>query len=63
VDQTRKAELLTHLLHGATAGQTLVFTRTKHGADRLMRQLERAGLRAAALHGNKSQAGPHPRLG
>ena len=56
VDQTRKAELLTHLLRTGDVEQTLVFTRTKHGADRLMHQLERAGLRAAALHGNKSQA-------
>lgn len=56
VDQDRKSELLTHLLRAGDGGQTLVFTRTKHGADRLARQLERAGLRTAALHGNKSQA-------
>ncbi|MEI2741824.1 MAG: DEAD/DEAH box helicase [Candidatus Competibacter sp.] len=56
VDHARKPELLAHLLHTGEAGQTLVFTRTKHGADRLTRQLERAGLRAAALHGNKSQS-------
>jgi ATP-dependent RNA helicase RhlE len=57
VDQTRKPELFAHLLQtGEDVEQTLVFTRTKHGADRLMHQLERAGLRAAALHGNKSQS-------
>ncbi|MBK7540958.1 MAG: DEAD/DEAH box helicase [Candidatus Competibacteraceae bacterium] len=56
VDQDRKSDLLAHLLHAGDGEQTLVFTRTKHGADRLTRQLERAGLRAAALHGNKSQA-------
>ncbi len=56
VDQDRKSELLAHLLHTGDGGQTLVFTRTKHGADRLARHLERAGLRTAALHGNKSQS-------
>jgi ATP-dependent RNA helicase RhlE len=56
VDQDRKSDLLAHLLHAGDGGQTLVFTRTKHGADRLARHLERAGLRTAALHGNKSQS-------
>lgn len=56
VDQDRKSALLAHLLRTGDGGQTLVFTRTKHGADRLARHLERAGLRTAALHGNKSQA-------
>jgi len=56
VDQDRKPALLAHLLHAGDGGQTLVFTRTKHGADRLARHLERAGLRTAALHGNKSQS-------
>ncbi|MBL8251876.1 MAG: DEAD/DEAH box helicase, partial [Candidatus Competibacter sp.] len=56
VDHARKPELLAHLLRAGDGDQTLVFTRTKHGADRLTRQLERAGLRAAALHGNKSQS-------
>ena len=36
--------------------QTLVFTRTKHGANRLVQQLERTGISATAIHGNKSQA-------
>jgi len=54
VDAARKRELLLHLL-AADARQTLVFARTKHGADKLARVLEQAGLRAAAIHGNKSQ--------
>ncbi len=54
VDATRKRDLLLHLLAN-DARQTLVFGRTKHGADKLARTLEQAGLRAAAIHGNKSQ--------
>jgi len=55
-----KRHLLVHLFrHGATDEgpwfQALVFTRTKHGANRLAQQLEGAGIRAAAIHGNKSQ--------
>ncbi|CDH47497.1 MAG: DEAD/DEAH box helicase [Candidatus Competibacteraceae bacterium] len=56
VDQDRKAALLSHLLSAGERDATLVFTRTKHGADRLSRQLERDGIRTAALHGNKSQS-------
>jgi ATP-dependent RNA helicase RhlE len=56
-----KRHLLVHLFENGAAGegrwhQALVFTRTKHGANRLSQQLERAGIRAAAIHGNKSQA-------
>jgi ATP-dependent RNA helicase RhlE len=56
-----KRHLLVHLFeHGANGEgrwqQALVFTRTKHGANRLTQQLERAGIRSAAIHGNKSQA-------
>ena len=54
VDAARKRDLLLHLLQN-DARQTLVFGRTKHGADKLATMLERAGLRAAAIHGNKSQ--------
>ena len=54
VDSSRKRDLLLHLLQN-DARQTLVFGRTKHGADKLATMLERAGLRAAAIHGNKSQ--------
>ena len=54
VDQEYKRDLLLHLLE-QSGGQTLVFGRTKHGCDKLARLLEKAGLRAAAIHGNKSQ--------
>ena len=55
VDNAKKRDLLLHLLHN-DARQTLVFGRTKHGADKLAQVLEKSGLRAAAIHGNKSQA-------
>ncbi|KAF1712138.1 RNA helicase [Pseudoxanthomonas kalamensis DSM 18571] len=55
VDAERKRELLLHLLARDARVQTLVFARTKHGSDKLARQLENAGVRAAAIHGNKSQ--------
>ncbi|GAP65906.1 atp-dependent rna helicase protein [Mizugakiibacter sediminis] len=55
VDKMRKAALLAHLIAGGDWRQVLVFTRTKHGANRLAAQLERAGISAAAIHGNKSQ--------
>jgi ATP-dependent RNA helicase RhlE len=55
VDAAKKRDLLLHLLTN-DARQTLVFGRTKHGADKLAHALEKAGLRAAAIHGNKSQA-------
>ncbi|HET7843675.1 MAG TPA: DEAD/DEAH box helicase [Xanthomonadales bacterium] len=55
VDEGRKKDLLLHVLAADSRRQTLVFSRTKHGADRLCRQLEQAGFRAAAIHGNKSQ--------
>ncbi len=55
VDQKRKAELLSHLIGSENWQQVLVFTRTKHGADRLTKQLIIDGLSATAIHGNKSQ--------
>ncbi|ASJ72594.1 DEAD/DEAH box helicase [Granulosicoccus antarcticus] len=55
VDKVRKRELLSKLIHDEQWQQVLVFTRTKHGANRLAEQLERDGLSAAAIHGNKSQ--------
>ena len=55
VDQKRKPDLLSQLLHGTPRGRTLVFSRTKHGADKIVKHLERKGLEAAAIHGNKSQ--------
>jgi ATP-dependent RNA helicase RhlE len=56
VDRERKRELLWHLVRSGRIYQALVFTRTKHGANRLAEQLERDGIRAAAIHGNKSQS-------
>lgn len=55
VDRARKRELLSHLIRSGDWRQVLVFTRTKHGANRLGAQLERDGIRCAAIHGNKSQ--------
>ncbi len=55
VDRGRKRELLSFLIGSRNLKQVLVFTRTKHGANRLSQQLERDGIRAAAIHGNKSQ--------
>jgi ATP-dependent RNA helicase RhlE len=55
VDRERKRELLSHLVRSRKIDQALVFTRTKHGANRLAEQLERDGIAVAAIHGNKSQ--------
>ena len=56
VDRERKRELLAYLIGSRNLRQVLVFTRTKHGANRLSQQLERDGISSAAIHGNKSQA-------
>ncbi len=55
VDTARKRELLLHLLGQDVRVQTLVFAKTKHGSDKLATHLEKAGIQAAAIHGNKSQ--------
>jgi ATP-dependent RNA helicase RhlE len=55
VDRERKRELLSHLVTSGRIDQALVFTRTKHGANRLAEQLGKDGISAAAIHGNKSQ--------
>ena len=55
VDTARKRHVLFDLLTDHTTGRTLVFTRTKHGADRVVRHLSESGIPAAAIHGNKSQ--------
>src|SRR5262249_24989891 len=55
VDRDRKRDLLSTLIRTGRIRQALVFTRTKHGADRLADQLGRDGIAAAAIHGNKSQ--------
>jgi ATP-dependent RNA helicase RhlE len=63
VDAERKKDLLLHLLAADSRRQSLVFARTKHGADKLVTHLERFGLRAAAIHGNKSQGARTRALG
>ena len=55
VDKAKKAALLTHLIKEGDWKQALVFSRTKHGANKLTKQLDAAGITAAAIHGNKSQ--------
>lgn len=55
VDKSRKAELLSHMIRTENWHQVLVFNRTKHGADKLVKQLGRDNIQAAAIHGNKSQ--------
>ena len=55
VDKKRKSAVLTKLIHNNDWGQVLVFTRTKHGANRLTKELEAAHIMATAIHGNKSQ--------
>ena len=55
VDKSRKAELLIELIETENWKQALVFTRTKHGADRLTKQLLKVDIKAAAIHGNKTQ--------
>ncbi len=56
VEAAHKRQLLSWLIHENKWQQVLVFTRTKHGANRLCKQLEADGLSAAAIHGNKSQS-------
>jgi ATP-dependent RNA helicase RhlE len=55
VDKKDKRSLLLHVLKGSAIETALVFTRTKHGADKVAQGLSRAGIRAEAIHGNKSQ--------
>jgi ATP-dependent RNA helicase RhlE len=55
VPQAHKRHLLAHLIRSGNWQQVLVFTRTKHAANRLTQQLQGAGIAAAAIHGNKSQ--------
>ena len=54
-EKGNKRRLLAHLLKELEIDRTIVFTRTKHGANRLVKSLEQAGFKAAAIHGNKSQ--------
>jgi ATP-dependent RNA helicase RhlE len=55
VEQKQKRHLLAHLINQGEWSQVLVFTRTKHGANRLAEQLDKQGITAVAIHGNKSQ--------
>jgi ATP-dependent RNA helicase RhlE len=55
VDRSRKRELLSHLVRTHAIEQALVFTRTKHGANRLAEQLTHDGIATATIHGNRSQ--------
>lgn len=55
VEKKQKIELLAYLLQDKSIVNALVFSRTKHGADRIARLLNKAGITAAAIHGNKSQ--------
>jgi ATP-dependent RNA helicase RhlE len=55
VDKKDKRKLLQHLLQDRSIQRALVFTRTKHGADKVVKELNIAGVKAEAIHGNKSQ--------
>lgn len=55
VENKKKEELLIEILRGQKLKRSLVFTRTKHGADQLMKTLNKLGVKTAAIHGNKSQ--------
>jgi ATP-dependent RNA helicase RhlE len=55
VDRERKRELLSYMIGSRNWNQVLVFTRTKHGANRLAEQLDKDGITSTAIHGNKSQ--------
>ncbi len=55
VDKGDKQRMLEHLLHDDEVSRAIVFTRTKHGANKVVRKLEGAGIGAEAIHGNKSQ--------
>ncbi len=55
VDKNRKSALLSHLIHTKKWSQTLVFSRTKHGANKLVKHLADSQIHSAAIHGNKSQ--------
>jgi ATP-dependent RNA helicase RhlE len=63
VSKTNKRRLLAELLNGPGVTRSIVFTRTKRGADRVSEQLERDGIRSAAIHGNKGQSARQTALG
>ena len=55
VDRAAKSAILADVLHKETVDRALIFTRTKHGADKVVRSLVKSGISAEAIHGNKSQ--------
>ena len=63
VPRDRKSALLVELLKKTEMDSVLVFTRTKHGADKVVRNLEREGIAALAMHADKSQGAAHPGAG
>ncbi|BAO55805.1 DEAD/DEAH box helicase [Nonlabens marinus] len=63
VNKKHKTDLLVHLLEGDMNDATLVFSRTKHGANKIVKDLEKAGIKSAAIHGNKSQTARQRALG
>jgi ATP-dependent RNA helicase RhlE len=63
VETARKRALLAEILRAGGMDRTLVFTRTKHGADRVVRHLAQSGIAAAAIHGNKNQSQRERALG
>ena len=63
VTDQRKGDLLTHVLKETAGAQALVFCKTKHGSNRVGQYLERAGITAAVIHGNKSQGARTRALG
>jgi ATP-dependent RNA helicase RhlE len=63
VSKSNKPKLLVHLLQGRPADSVLVFSRTKHGADKIVKKLKQADIRSAAIHGNKSQNARQRALG
>ncbi|APQ15980.1 DEAD/DEAH box helicase [Maribacter hydrothermalis] len=63
VSKGNKPKLLIHLLEQQPKESVLVFSRTKHGANKIVKKLDQAGIRAAAIHGNKSQTARQKALG
>ncbi|MFM2245439.1 MAG: hypothetical protein RL071_1513, partial [Pseudomonadota bacterium] len=63
VEKSDKPKLLAHVLRNVPIEQVIVFSRTKHGANRLVKSLEQAGIESAAIHGNKSQNAREAALG
>ena len=63
VSNQRKGDLLTHVLKETPGAQALVFCKTKHGSNKVGQYLERAGINAAVIHGNKSQGARTKALG